>query len=303
MLTDDILDAMKRKANSRERNHQIGLGPSDYGHCREYVRNVMIGTPRQPSDVWPAAAEIGTMIGDYMEQATAEFMGAMTQVPVTTQMPNGLKVSGTADIVLVSRNCVVDCKTKAELAQVRKDGPSLDNLIQVSIYAVGLVQQGILQEGASAHLMYVDRSGNEQALEEAVLDWPTILSFVDKCVERLEDVITAQEHIDQGEVEWARPLRDKTPPFCYHERVMCPFRDACWKGSEWKPTAEDSVLTDEVADLVHGYVEARDGQKEVEALRKAYREALKGVTGITEDGWSVVWSGGDRALYVTQVDK
>src|SRR5690606_14332193 len=299
-LADEILEALKRKANSRERTHQIGLGPSEFGHCREYVRNVMIGAPRQPNDEWPAAAEIGTLIGDYMESAVGEYMGAQTQVPVTTRLPNGLTVRGTADMVMPDRNCVVDCKSKSELAQVRRDGPSIDNLIQISIYALGLVQGGVLQEGATAHLVYVDRSGKEQVLHEVTLSWERILAFIDLCVERLTDVITAQEHVDQGEVEWARALRDKTRPFCYHPSVMCPFRDLCWKGSEWKPSG--STLSDEETEIVHGFVQARAEQKEAEELRKAYREALKGVSGVTETGWSVVWSDGDRALYVTQVD-
>lgn len=297
-LADRILAALIEHENDKPRNKQVRLGPSEIGGCREYVRNVMIGTPMQDTGgVWPTAAVVGTLIGDHMEKVCAERMGALTELSVTTTLPNGVKVSGHADIVLVEENAVVDCKSKDRFATIRSEGPSLDNLVQVSTYTLGLVQMGVLKMGATAHLIYVDRSGQEQTLEEVVLDWDTILRFVDKCVERLDDVLEAQDHIDKGEVEWARDLRDKTPPFCYSERVLCPFRDRCWKGSEWKPN--ENIEDPEVIDTVHKFVAARDEQDAATQRRMEMRERLLEVSGLTPDGWSVAWRG--KALYVTKV--
>lgn len=298
-LAPDIQRAITAKAHARPRSAQVRLGPSELGQCREYVRNVMIGTPQQPDPYWPAAAEIGTMIGDYVEEAAKEHLGALTQMRVTTTLPNGLRVSGTADMVFPDRNLLADCKSKDDLVHIRKEGPSVENLIQVSVYTLGLVQMGVLTEGATASLIYVDRSGKEQTVYEVELEWETILAWVDRCVDRLNDVLIAQEHIDQGQLEWAHALRDKTPPYCYHERVMCPFRDLCWEGSEWVPTKD--VLAEDVAKIVHEFVEARQAAQDADALRKAYREALIGIHGITEEGWSVNWPGDGRALYVTKV--
>lgn len=300
-LKDKILDAMKAYENDKPRSQQIKLGPSELGGCREYIRNVMVGTPIQRNDEWPTAAVVGTVVGSYMEEVCSQYLGALTEVPVTTTLPSGLRVSGHADIVLLDENAVVDCKTKDGLDDVLRNGSSLENLIQISVYAIGLVQAGVLEPGCTAHLIYVDRAGNQQFLHEKELSYEEIEYYAEKCEERIEDVLLVQDRVDKGEVEAARDLRDKTPPFCYSPKVMCPFRDLCWKGSEWVPHEE---ITDEqvIADVA-AFVHARDEAKANESVKKGIREKLRGVTGITPDGYSVVWSGSEErpALYVTKV--
>jgi hypothetical protein len=258
----------------------------------------MIGAPEQPNSEWPTAAIVGTLLGEHIEEVAAKYMGAFTQVPVTTTLPNGLVVAGHADMVFQDRNALADAKSKAGLADIRKEGPSLEHLIQVSIYTVGLVQMGILTEGATAHLIYADRSGQEQVLYEVELDWDRIQYFIGVCVERLTDVLDAQEHIDKGEVEWGRALRDKTPPFCYSPRVMCPFRDLCWEGSEWAPT--ELIEDPDIIAVVDQFVLVRDSFNESSALKAQLRERLRGVSGKTPSGYSVNWAT-ENTLYVTRV--
>lgn len=298
-LADLILDALIDHENEKPRSKQVRLGPSEIGGCREYMRNVMVGTPMQDNGrVWPVAAVVGTLLGAHIESVLAGAMGALTEVPVTTTLSNGMKISGHADIVLPDKNAVVDAKSKDGFSTIRREGPSLENLIQVSVYAIGLVQAGLLKEGCTAHLIYVDRSGKEQVLVEVEMDWETILSFDEKATERTQDVIDAQEHIDRGEVEYARDLRDKTPTFCYSEKVLCPFRDACWKGSDWVPPI--LIEDPDILHIIHEFIEARDTEKESGQRRLIHREDLRGVQGMTADGWSVTWS--DKgALYVTKV--
>lgn len=99
-------------------------------------------------------------------------------------------------------------------------------------------------------------------------------------------------------MEYARALRDKTPPFCYSPKVMCPFRDLCWKGSEWVP---DEVIEDEdIIKIVHQFVEVRDTYNASSAERARLREALRGVSGRTPDGYSINWAT-PNTLYVTKV--
>lgn len=300
-LSEDILAAMAQKERGRPRSQQLTLGPSELGSCREYVRNILAGSPRQEGDSWPTAAVAGTLLGDYMESAAEEYMGALTQVPVTTTLPNGLVVSGNADMVFVDRNQLADCKSKDGFASVEAEGPSLENCIQVSIYTLGLVQAGVLDPGAEAVLVYVDRSGENQTLREKVITWEEIENYVVICVDRLNEVLEAQMHIDQGEVEWARTLRDKTPPFCYSERVLCPFRDLCWKGSEWVPS--ETIDDPEIIATVARYVAARQQEKDGKDNRAWYKEQLRGVSGMTPDGYAVNWPDGERALYVTKVKR
>lgn len=297
-LSDELLSALVRHENERPRSRQLSLGPSELGGCREYIRNVMVGAPIQGNSEWPTAAVVGTLLGEHIEAVAGEALDALTQVPVTTTLPNGLAVSGTADLVFPGRNALADLKSKVGLSDVRKDGPSLENCVQVSIYVLGLVQMGVLQEGATASLLYVDRSGVEQTIYEVELDWERIQYFIDVVVDRLNDVLVAQEHVDQGEVEWARGLRDKTPPFCYSPRVMCPFRDLCWEGSEWVP---DEVIEDpEVIEAVESFVVARDSLNQWTATKSGLRERLRGISGRTPSGWSVNWAT-ENTLYVTKV--
>lgn len=298
-LADDILGAMEKFEAERPRNNQIKLGPSDLGGCREYIRNVLAGAPLQEASGWPTAAVVGTLVGDYMEKATEKYLGALTQHPLSVELPNGLVVEGTADMIFPDRNQLADCKSKDGLAGVRYSGASLENKIQVSIYTLGCVQQGLLEEGAEAVLVYVDRSGEEQTLYEIVLSWEEILGYVDVCVDRLNDVLDAQEHIDNGEVEYARALRDKTPPFCYSERVLCPFRDLCWAGSEWVP--DEEIQDPATIDAIARYVAARQDESEAKTRRADLKEQLRGVSGMTPDGYAVTWPDGERALYVTKV--
>jgi len=298
MLSDDLLAALVAHENARPRSQQLRLGPSELGGCREYIRNVMVGAPVQPNDEWPTAAVVGTLVGDHLETVAAEYLGAVTQVPITATLPNGLTVSGTADIVIPDRNQVADVKSKDGLAGVRRDGPSLENCAQVSIYALGLVQAGLLSEGATGSLLYVDRSGIEQTIYEVTLDWDRIMYFIDVVESRLDDVLTAQEHIDQGDVEYARALRDKTPPFCYSPRVMCPFRDLCWEGSEWVP--HEQITDEETIRAVDEYVKVRDEANGADVRRRELREQLRGVSGVTPSGYSVNWAT-PNTLYVTKV--
>jgi hypothetical protein len=299
VLADRMLQALKDHETGRERSQQLTLGPSELGGCREYIRNVMVGAPYQPSDEWPAAATMGTLIGDHIEALAEKYFGATTQRSITTMLPNGLLVSGTADMIFEAENMLADGKSKDGFASLDRYGASMENLIQVSIYVLGCIQNGYLREGATAVLLYVDRSGDEQTLREHVLSWEEIQRNIDLVVARVDDVLEAQEHIDQGEVEWARGLRDKTPPFCYSAKVLCPFRDLCWKGSEWVP---DELITDPDTLLaVERYVAARDEEKRIADLKREARDQLLGVTGKTPDGYAVTWPGTGRALYVMKV--
>lgn len=297
MLADEVLSAMAEYENERPRNQQLTLGPSELGGCREYIRNVLAGAPQQGNGEWPAAAVFGTLWGDYVEAIVSDKMDAVTQVPVTTKLPNGLYVSGTADMVWPERNLLADGKTKDGTDYVRRYGASLENCIQVSIYTLGLVQAEVLSEGATAVLLYCDRSGKEQSLYQVELSWAQIENYVNLACDRLDDVLDAQKHIDAGEVEFARSLRDKTPPFCYSERVMCPFRDLCWKGSEWVP---NEVIEDErVIETVGQFIEAKAELASAISRKDELRRELIGVSGTTPTGYSVNWSKND-ALYVTK---
>ena len=93
-LADRFLRALKDFENAKPRKKQVRLGPSELGGCREYIRNVMIDSPMQEADEWPTAAVVGTLLGTHLESVAAEYMGAVTEVPVTATLPNGCRWRG-----------------------------------------------------------------------------------------------------------------------------------------------------------------------------------------------------------------
>jgi hypothetical protein len=275
-LEQELLSAVLAAQGRRPRDKQIELGPSGVGGCREYIRATMAGDPRLPEVEWKAEAWIGTIGGDALEEIFEQELGALVQQRITTTLPRtGLVVSG----------------------NLLHDGPSLEHLIQVSVYVLGLVQQGVLDKGASARLIYWDRSGTTKSFLAAVIEWDAILRFIDLCEQRLEQVVEAQEALDEGDLTYRHFLRDKKPAYCASPKVMCPFRQACWGGSDWWPDGkiEDAELV-AAAERVYA---GRQMQKAGEELVRIAKAELDGINGTTPTGLSVGWSG--TRLNVTRV--
>ena len=90
------------------------------------------------------------------------------------------------------------------------------------------------------------------------------------------------KHLATGEARGY--LRDEPESYCY--AIGCPFYDACWEG--YVPTRE-IVHERELRDVAL-FIEARQQQKDAESLRKARRESLRGVEGVTPDGTVVRWT-------------
>lgn len=287
-LDEEVVHILTRFEEKRERNKQLQLGPSELGQCREYIRNVMVGTPRQESEpIWPAAAAVGTLLGDYLERAVCDYdPDARREVLVTTELPSGVKVSGHADIVLPARNAVWDGKSKPRIHDVEKYGPSENYFIQISVYALGLVQAGVLQEGCTATLVYLARSGLDEHAVTYTIKWDEIQAYVSLAVQRLDEVLDAQEEFEAtGDTAPLHALRDKTPQFCYHKRVMCPFRDACWKGSPNYPTDPKMKIEDpELAAHARAYLDSKEAEQAARSTKEQARDALVDINGITDDG-------------------
>lgn len=297
-LEQELLSAVLAAQGRRPRDRQIELGPSGVGGCREYIRATMAGDPRLPEVEWKAEAWIGTIGGDALEEIFEQELGALVQQRITTTLPRtGLVVSGNSDLIFLKKNQLGDLKSKDGFESVLHDGPSLEHLIQVSVYVLGLVQQGVLDKGASARLIYWDRSGTTKSFLAAVIEWDAILRFIDLCEQRLEQVVEAQEALDEGDLTYRHFLRDKKPAYCMSPKVMCPFRQACWGGSDWWPDGkiEDAELV-AAAERVYA---GRQMQKAGEELVRIAKAELDGINGTTSTGLSVGWSG--TRLNVTRV--
>jgi hypothetical protein len=159
----------------------------------------------------------------------------------------------------------------------------------VSVYTLACVQAGILTEGASARLIYFDRSGRTNEFFVLPIDWETILIFIGVLEDRFRDVIAAQVALESGDLALRHDLRDKSPSWCMSAKVLCPFRFACWGGSEWMP---ETAITDEDQLLsVQKVIDGREMERVGAVLRAEGRKELEGIVGITPDGTTVSWTG------------
>lgn len=286
-----LLDAVIAAQNDRPRDKQRAIGPSGLGGCRELIRATMAGDVGDDPVGWKLAAWVGTVGGDALEALFGDKLGALTQRPVTTTLPRtGLVVAGHSDAIFVGQNICSDLKSKDgfEKIEAMDESDIFENIVQICVYTLGLVQDGTLKEGATARLVYWDRSGNEPHFIAVPISWEGILRYVDIAEQRLLEVLAAQDRLEAGDLEARHGLRDKSPSFCFSQKVQCRFRYACWEGSEWMP--EGKIDHPDDVRNVELYVEARETAKRKGDLQKQVREDLRGVQGKTADGWVVSWT-------------
>lgn len=293
-METELLDAFNSWSENRPRTLQKKIGPSSLGGCREKLRATIAGDegiPERPRGL--DAASIGTMVGDSLEEIFAGRIGVATQVPIRMEFANlGITVEGNSDIVWIERNGLLDLKSKNGLAEIQREGCSLENVIQISVYTVGAVQNGTLKEGATASLVYYDRSGTDKTFLVYTFTWEEILGYIQIAEQRLTQVF---EVLDAGSPEESRwSMRDKEPGMCFY--TQCEFRLNCWGGADnWVPAS--TITTEEGLTAVAAYVRARKDAKDGVAYQREAREGLRGVEGVTSvpiDGliYAVSWKPG-----------
>lgn len=164
--------------------------------------------------------------------------------------------------------------------------------VQVAIYVIGAIQQGVLPEDATARLVFYDRSGEYQGFVALVVSQEEIDLFYTIGQMRLQQVVHAQQVYEAtgGNPAVIAELRDMAPSFCFSPKVMCPRRMHCWAGSDW---ANDNRITnpDHIA-ATNRYIVGRDLEKLGKGMKQAARAELKEVTGMLPDGKMVTWTGG-----------
>ena len=257
------------------------LGPSDIGFCRQ--KAVLMTRGVAPTDNPPKwSAAVGTAIHDYVERAIKArypswLVGSIDNVEVTATLPSGVEIKGHPDIVIPSDNAVIDIKTVDGLAYIRNQGASLQHKYQRHLYALGLIQSGILDDSKPVTVgnLYMDRSGKEPEplLLTEEMD-PMLTGEIDLWV---EDVIYAIKHNEDAN-------RDVASPVC--ERI-CEFFTVC-RGS--LPDDDSDLIQDpELINAVDAYVRARDMEKEATQLKKEAQAILSGVSGSTGN-YQVRWT-------------
>ena len=271
-----ISGALKAHMDGSSRSKQAAdgiLGPSDIGFCRNKAALMTKGVPAT-DDPPKWAAAVGTALHNYIEAAIKEahpdwLVGSIDGIRVTATLPSGAEISGHPDIVVPSANAVLDIKTVDGFQWIKREGTSLQHKYQRHLYAMGLIQAGILDDTKPVLVgnIYFDRSGKEPEPLVLVEDMDaTLTPEIDSWV---QDVIYS---VNQGE----DASRDVPAAVC--ERI-CSHYTACRGGLE---TYEAEFIDNpELLSAVDMYVQGRDMKKEGEAMQKAAQALLDGVNGST----------------------
>lgn len=168
----------------------------------------------------------------------------------------------------------------------------LHYFVQVAIYVMGAMQQGVLSEDATGRLVFYDRSGNYQGFVALVISSEEIALFYEIGQMRIDQVVQAQTAYENtgGNPAVIAHLRDMTPSYCFSPKVMCPRRMHCWAGSDW--TDENQITNPDHVAATNRYVTGRDLAKLGDAMRKAAKAELDGISGMLPDGKMVTWTKG-----------
>lgn len=285
-LEQRLLDAVMAEEAARPRTQQRQVGPSEVGGCLELIRAKIFEPPEEdaPEEHWPLAANIGTVMGDFLEGVFGRRLDAVLQKRISTTLEEiGVTIAGSADVIFVQDNTVIDLKSTAAMGSVFYEGPKLAYYIQIALYVYGAVQAGILTEGAEGRLVYYDRTGDYQEFVAVVVSWEAILNFIDLGQQRIAQVMKAQElYENNGDTTLIHDLREYSPSYCFSTKVECPRRFKCWGGSDWAPVTELTDPNHESAAL--RYIEGRRLAQMGEAMKKESKEELKDVEGIFPNG-------------------
>lgn len=279
LITAAIKGSMDGSARSIQAAEGI-IGPSDVGFCRNKVALMVKGVaPTDSPPKWSAA--VGTAIHNYVEAAIKEMfpdwlVGSIDNIETTTLLPSGAEIKGHPDVVVPAANAVLDIKTVDGFEWVKREGTSLQHKYQRHLYAMGLVQMGLLSpDNLLVGNVYFDRSGKENQPIVLVEEFdPTLTNEIDSWV---QDVIYAVKHNEDAS-------RDVPAAVC--ERI-CSHFTACRGALEVHDGAEP-ITDPELLAAVRMYVEARDTASAAEKAKKEAQQRLLGVNGSTGD-YNVRW--------------
>lgn len=182
-----------------------------------------------------------------------------------------------------------------ELTQVFIDKISkLHYYVQISIYVMGAMQQGILSPDGEGRLIFYDRSGNYQDFIAVRVPPEQIAMFFAIAQMRIGQVLQTQSAYVQtgGNPAVLATLRDKQPSYCFSPKVQCPRRMHCWAGSDW--TANNQITDPEDISAMNRYAVGRDLEKLAKGMKDAARNELKErqVQGVAPDGKMLTWTAG-----------
>jgi hypothetical protein len=287
-LADEIYNAVQHQTNNTARSQQqqeFFLGVSNFGHCRNYARLLMLQTPESDKRD-KTAAWIGTVLGDAIEKELAILHPDwLFQQSVTFKIPSGGEVGGHPDIVVPNPQIVGDLKSKAELDSVKRYGQNQQQRFQLHCYAQALIDAGIFDPAKPIYLadIFYDRAAKGGQVEQPyVIGEPFDPSVIEQVDEWINDVKYA---VIQGE----EAQKDMPREWCWS---FCEYASIC-RGQD---TDVEGLIEDpEVVAAVDMHTEAAALEKQAKKLKNNAQIILNriesGSTGTHQVRWTEVQGG------------
>jgi len=278
-----LLDALKTKDAGKSRSTQVQIGPSELGGCRRKVWYRLNNQPETNNNELKLAAIMGTAIHTEIEKALADNKDVVLESEVEY---NGMKAH--IDCWIPSTGDVIDWKTvkKQNLSYF----PTQQQRWQVQVYGY-LIDKSGTGKPRNVSLVAIARDGDERDVK--VHTEPYNESMAVDALNWLEGV--------KASATIPEPERDES--FCKH---YCKYYDAtddigCVGIKKERIKAERILIEDEVASSqALEYLQLDQQIKLLSDKKDDIKEALRGITGITNTGVEVIWT---TVAGARQVDK
>lgn len=280
LFSNALRDYMDGSARSIQSADGI-LGPSDIGFCRQKATLMIKGVPQTDAvPKWSAA--VGTSVHNYVEAALKEsyhdwLLGSIDHIEVTATLPSGAEIKGHPDVVVQASNAVLDIKTVDGFQWIKREGTSQQHKYQRHLYAMGLIQAGLLDDSKPVLVgnVYFDRSGKEPEPYVVIEEMdPTLTDEIDSWV---TDVIYAVRNNEDAS-------RDIPAAVC---EKICTHFTAC-RGSLEVHEGGELIEDKETVAAINMYVEGRDLSKQADQIKREAQSRLVGING-TDGRYQVRW--------------
>lgn len=174
MLEDDqvkmlTLDLLKNKS---DRDKQSMIGASEIGNeCDYCVANRLLGNKQKANRYW-LGAKLGTALHRELEHEEEKYIGGTTdyrfvalagarvEQSIFLREIAGRIIRSKPDLVLVKEHHLIDWKgsSKIKVQKYKLDGVPYQYIVQQTLYAEGLILEGIDIERIS--LVFINRDGS-----------------------------------------------------------------------------------------------------------------------------------------------
>lgn len=195
-LQNQISEIIKKASASSPRSKQTNLGPSEVGQsCVRRLSYRLLGWDKvnDSSDPWPAIS--GTAIHSWLADVFLKDDSNEWLVEHRVEARKGL--AGTLDLFDVKAGVVIDhkCVGATSMKTRKAEGPTEEQLIQLSIYGYGLEEQGY--EVNKIALAFYPLGGRLDGLHTWIGDYDRAVA--EKAMSRIDSTIDLLKMLDVEE--------------------------------------------------------------------------------------------------------